>query len=580
MNIISSILSATSLISSLSQVSTSGGSVLGTLSAPFLPKFLEDGPLPRGFPWGDASADFTNPYEEVPNTGKIRPYNFVIERGILSPDGVQKNGLLINGQFPGPTIEANWGDTFQITLTNNITGPEEGTALHWHGLLQKETPWFDGIPSVSQCPIAPGSSFTYTFRADSYGTSWYHSHYSAQYADGLLGAMIIHGPPHAHYDHDLGPIMLSDHNHEEYFKIVERFTGSKLVPNSTNNLINGKMNYDCSLTNLTCTPNAGLSKFKFESGKLHRLRLINSGAEGLQRFTIDNHTMTVIANDFVPIEPYETDVVTLGVGQRSDVLVRGTGRPADSFWMRSDISKKCSHTNQPHALAVIHYEKADSSAVPKSQATYYNKTDCSNDPLNITKPLFAMAPPPEPAFTQTIDIDFQANATGAQVWMMNNQSFRANYDHPLLLLAKLGNTSYPDDPQWNVFNFGKNTSIRLILRGLTPLAHPMHLHGHNFWVVAEGVGQWDGVVTRPENPQRRDTQLMDFGYPFPTGMSYTVIEFLADNPGVWPFHCHVAWHERPDLIKQRQIPSIMAQTCRDWWNYSAHNVVNEIDSGL
>lgn len=62
--------------------------------------------------------------------------------------------------------------------------------------------------TVSQCPIAPGSSFTYTFRADSYGTSWYHSHYSAQYADGLLGAMIIHGPAHAHYDHDLGPIML------------------------------------------------------------------------------------------------------------------------------------------------------------------------------------------------------------------------------------------------------------------------------------------------------------------------------------------------------------------------------------
>lgn len=188
------------------------------------------------------------------------------------------------------------------------------------------------------------------------------------------------------------------------------------------------MNYDCSLTNLTCTPNAGLSKFKFESGKVHRLRLINSGAEGLQRFTIDNHTMTVIANDFVPIEPYETDVITLGVGQRSDVLVRGTGRPTDSFWMRSDISKKCSHADQPHALAVIHYEEAHSSTVPKSQATYYNETNCSNDPLNVTKPLFAMAPPPEPAFTQTIDINFQTNATGAEVWTINNQSFRANYE--------------------------------------------------------------------------------------------------------------------------------------------------------
>jgi FtsP/CotA-like multicopper oxidase with cupredoxin domain len=72
--------------------------------------------------------------------------------------------------------------------------------------------------------------------------------------------------------------------------------------------------------------------------------------------------------------------------------------------------------------------------------------------------------------------------------------------------------------------------------------HPMHLHGHSFWVVAEGVGEWDGVITRPENPQRRDTHIIDWGYPSPGKPSYVVIDFLADNPGVWPFHCHVAWH--------------------------------------
>ena len=131
---------------------------------------------------------------------------------------------MINGQIPGPTIEANWGDDIQVTVTNKITGPEEGTSLHWHGLLQNKTPWFDGVPSVQQCPIAPGSTFTYTFNAGLYGTSWYHSHYSAQYADGLSGPMIIHGcvkfsqaygsfltfysPSNAPYDIDLGPVFL------------------------------------------------------------------------------------------------------------------------------------------------------------------------------------------------------------------------------------------------------------------------------------------------------------------------------------------------------------------------------------
>ncbi|OBT71025.1 hypothetical protein VF21_10065 [Pseudogymnoascus sp. 05NY08] len=584
-----SIFDSANLVATLSQVATNGHSLLGTLSAPYMPKFLPDGPLPYGFPWGMATTNLTDP-RHAPNTGKIRPYNFVIERGTVAPDGVQKNGLLINGQFPGPTIEANWGDTFQITVTNNITSPEEGTSLHWHGLHQDQTPWFDGIPSVSQCPIAPGSSFTYTFQAGLYGTSWYHSHYSAQYADGLFGAMIIYGPAHTHYDYDLGPILLSDHYHTGYFELVKRYIGTRAVPNSDNNLINGKMDYDCSLTKTNCTPNARLSRFKLVSGKVHRLRLINSGSEGTQRFTIDGHTMTVIANDYVPIEPYETDVITLGVGQRSDVLVRGTGLPTESFWMRSDISKRCSNTNQPHALAIIHYEESDNSTTPTSQATVYNETSCSNDPLNMTKPVFVMAPPPKPDFTQIVDIDFQTNATGSELWTINNQSFRANFDHPILLLAKLGNTSYPDDPQWNVYNFGNSTSIRLIVRSRIPIMHPMHLHGHSFWVIAEGVGEWDGVITRPENPQRRDTHIIDWGYPSPGKPSYVVIDFLADNPGVWPFHCHVAWHisdglsmnvmERPDLITERQIPSIMAQTCRDWWQYSGHNVVDQIDSGI
>ena len=131
---------------------------------------------------------------------------------------------MINGQIPGPAIEANWGDTIQVTVTNNITGPEEGTSLHWHGLLQKETPWFDGVPSVQQCPIAPGSTFTYSFKAGLYGTSWYHSHYSAQYADGLSGPIIIYGfvqhfqtyefpltvysPNSTQWDIDLGPVFL------------------------------------------------------------------------------------------------------------------------------------------------------------------------------------------------------------------------------------------------------------------------------------------------------------------------------------------------------------------------------------
>ena len=188
MSLISSILNGgATLAAGLSQAITNGGSPLGTLQAPTFPQFLTNNPLPSGFPWGTDTAKNTNPYTQSPVTGVIRSYDLTISRGVIAPDGFQKSALLVNGEFPAPTIEANWGDTFQITVHNNITGPPEGTALHWHGILQKTSPWFDGVPSVQQCPIAPGKTFTYSFIADLYGTSWYHSHYSAQYAGGLAG---------------------------------------------------------------------------------------------------------------------------------------------------------------------------------------------------------------------------------------------------------------------------------------------------------------------------------------------------------------------------------------------------------
>lgn len=87
----------------------------------------------------------------------------------LAPDGVSMPMILVNGQFPGPTIEANWGDWIEVVVNNALT---EGTSIHWHGFLQTGTPYMDGTPGVTQCPIAPGTSFTYRFRAELYGTSW------------------------------------------------------------------------------------------------------------------------------------------------------------------------------------------------------------------------------------------------------------------------------------------------------------------------------------------------------------------------------------------------------------------------
>ncbi|KAH7052136.1 multicopper oxidase-domain-containing protein [Macrophomina phaseolina] len=599
--------SARSLTRTLPQHKTNGGSNWGTLDCPKLPDFLTSNPLPGGFPWGDRSGLSNDPYTDVPNTGVTRYYDFSVARGYLAPDGYNKSGIFINGEFPGPAIEANWGDMIEVRVHNNIVGPEEGTAFHWHGITQKGTQWFDGVPGVSQCPIAPGSSFTYRFRADVYGTSWWHSHFSAQYTAGAFGPLIIYGPKHVPYDVDVGPVILGDYYHRDYFDVLEDAASNTTdfniyVPWSDNNLINGKNNYNCSMvagnatsfanatssSNATCFSNAGLAQFRFEPGKVHRLRLMNVGAAALLHFSIDGHKMQVIAHDFEPVVPYEADVITLGAAQRTDILVTADANPNETYWIRSTISLNCSVSHNTNALAVLSYEGNDHIEEPRSRisaaaaAADEKSFLCKNDDLSQTVPFFPK-PVAEPDVTETIEVDLFTNATGHHVWIMNNRTQRTNYNEPVLLLANQGNSTFPDE--WNVYDFGRNKTIRIVLNTVYQSAHPMHLHGHSFQVLAEGPGAWDGTtITNPSNPARRDTHMQ-------RRYGHLVIQFEADNPGAWSYHCHIAWHasmgynieilERGDeLAAAGAIPMVMQQTCDDWKEWSGRNVVNQIDAGI
>lgn len=98
----------------------------------------------------------------------------------------------------------------------------------------------------------------------------------------------------------------------------------------------------------------------------------------MQRFTIGGMKMKVFAQDFIPVVPYITDVMAIGIGQRTDVLVTATGSSTDAVWMKSDVSEMCSVSSQGHALAVIFYEDADTSVLPNSTATVYDDSFCGN----------------------------------------------------------------------------------------------------------------------------------------------------------------------------------------------------------
>ncbi|KAI1205570.1 putative multicopper oxidase [Annulohypoxylon truncatum] len=592
--------------------------------------------------WEGMNATNTNPYKTRPDTGVTRTYDFTITKGTAAPDGVEAELLLVNSQFPGPLIECDWGDWVEITVHNNIS--DEGTAIHWHGMLQQETPWMDGVPGISQCPIAPGSSYTYSFKPDLYGTCWYHSHYEAQAVSGFAGPMVIHGPTHVDYDIDIGPIAISDHFHQYYDVITGGFLENNVeVTLSDNNLINGKNSYN--------NNGAPLASFNFTSGKTHRLRLINTSAFAVQKVSIDGYNMTIITNDLVPIEPYDTDVVTLAPGQRSDVLVRATGRPTDSIWLRAYKPPNCSPGKQGSYLAnaVIFYENADRTRKPRSQPglNAYNNY-CGNDPLSRTVPVYPIAPD-EPSVTEILPIELRPNGS-SNLWFMANRTFRVDYNDPQLLGARDGKFEFPHIQ--NVHNYGSNSSLRFIIENTGFQPHPVHIHGHNFFVLQEGrcgdnetvfphgqpefahvfspgeasdhfgggtrssslpqrginvsqaeeyvekwkpdkskatfIGNygscWNGSIVNPRNPQRRDVQMLLPGH-------YIVIQWTQDNPGIWPLHCHIAWHlsggmgwmilERPDdFYDDANISHAMSRTCVDWEVWTNKNVVNQIDGGL
>ncbi len=142
----------------------------------------------------------------------------------------------------------------------------------------------------------------------------------------------------------------------------------------------------------------------------------------MQRFSIDGHNMTVIANDFVPVKPYTTNVVTLGIGQRADVLVTAdAGHPDAAFWMRSNQTT-CSFSNQPYAVAAVFYDKADQNANPSSAA--WNVPDpgtCVNDDPALTEPLYKI-PLPSPSFTQTMDIETFCERLRRDLWKFDSVS--------------------------------------------------------------------------------------------------------------------------------------------------------------
>ncbi|ETN46123.1 uncharacterized protein HMPREF1541_00307 [Cyphellophora europaea CBS 101466] len=542
-------------------------------------------------PWKGRTVQGTHPQHDVPDTGEIRYYDFTIARATIAPDGVDRASILVNGQFPGPLIEANWGDWVEVNIVNDIRDPEEPTSIHWHGFNMPGTPWFDGVPITSQCPLIPGHNLTYRFRADEYGTSWYHSHVSAQYTQGIVGPIVVHGPSdHVEYDEDLGPVLISDWYHGCFTDLLEKALGPStqlddIRPLADSNLLAGAGRYPCTdITDGTpCTDNVPYKRWDVEAGKTYRMRFVNTGSSSFFTVSLDSHAFTVMAVDFVPVEPHQVDKLVLSVGQRIDVIFTASADSTQSYWLRASNSEICSDTQaDSDALAIIAYPNAPAETAPQSVGIAHPANPvCDTGDISLLHPVYSM-PVQAPDLTLSLHLNAVFFPAGHLRYVINNQTFDSSnlYGQPLLHSVLDGVTTFP--PENHVYSTYSARIVRLVLVSEFLPPHPMHLHGHDFQVLAQGVGEWDGTITNPINPLRRDVQAMHFGANASDpniGPNYVVLQYEADNPGVWPIHCHLAWHlaagmvtsliERADELQamKNDVPVEVLETCtlyNDW----------------
>lgn len=538
----------------------------------------------------------TNYYDVVPTTGVTREYYFNIEDVTVAPDGYSRAAMAVNGTIPGPTIIADWGDDVIVHVTNSLTS-KNGSSIHFHGIRQNYTNQNDGVVSITQCPTAPGQTTTYKWKATQYGTSWYHSHIGLQAYEGVFGGIVINGPATENYDVDKGVLFLNDWSHQTVDQLWYSAEANG-PPTLDNGLINGTNVYG---DDDSTTQTGHRFNTSFTAGTSYRFRLVNAAVDTHFKFSIDNHTLTVMAMDLVPIEPFTTTILNIGMGkrpfpyqptydftnpysylgQRYDIVVsadQSTG--SDSFWMRAIPQAACSDNDSADNIKGIVYY---GSTISTPTTTEYTYTDsCDDMDISDLVPYLAQSAS-EPYYNSSEPVTLGTNSDSYFRWQLNGTAMQVYWDNPTLLQVWNNDTTFTEESGVIVLPTADKWSY-VVIETTLAVPHPIHLHGHDFFVIAQGTGTYSSSDdTSLTNPPRRDVAMLP-------ASGYLAIAFKTDNPGAWLMHCHIGWHtsegfaiqflERYDEARALIDYDTLNSTCEAWDAYVTESSVEEEDDGI
>ncbi len=415
-----------------------------------------------------------------------------------------------NGSVPGPEIRLRQGDRLRAIVENRLA---EETSVHWHGLRVPNA--MDGVPHLTQEPIAPGGSFTYEFECPDAGTFWYHPHQRSfeQVGRGLHGPLIIEEAAPVRVDRDMTWVL------DDW----------RLDPSAAirNDFANGHdMSHDGRIGN-TVTINGRIAETSpVRAGERVRLRLINAANARIFALRFDGHEPMVIALDGQPVTPHaaEGGTIVLGPAMRADIVLDMTGKPGSRFTVVDEF-----YDGRAYRLVDLVY-----GAEPLRAGVPDWPLELPANPLAEPVPAEAerheivfnggmmggrvMSEMPGPAGGPGIRggmEEMMSRMRAGRFWFVNGIAADGHVMEPVLTLAR-------------------GRSHVIAMTNATAWWHPIHLHGHSFRVVARG-----GQPTA--HREWRDTVLM-------APRERVEIALVADNPGDWMFHCHILEHQAAGMM--------------------------------
>ncbi|KAH8079475.1 hypothetical protein JL720_9215 [Aureococcus anophagefferens] len=467
--------------------------------------------------------------------------------------GTQRVFSVFNRGLQGPTRRVALGDVVEVRVTNNRPS---GLTLHHHGIHQVGTPYNDGASMVTQAPVAPGGSMAYRFVAEPAGTHWYHGHAGTDYGDGLRGLFVVEDPddPYAAYPDDVAVMVADVYATQTTYEYVLKFNYNPL---------NKEVGYDAQANPSVGTLLNGLADFRAAAPR-QAVRALLCGAADRQYVAsfADGRPMVVVAVQGAYVKPVAATKLRLRPGERYDVIV-DFSRDAEG----AEVGRTVSFNRQRNVRRRARARRAPMVAAPAAGTDH----QWGDEDLDLLFPAkfrldtrFNPSPPARAA-----DVTLPAAITAAYPTTSKDDQPKnyfappeADYAQSRHTFWTLSNTSYADastplyvskgrygverDAHYgtNVVDvpLGAVVDIVVVNNGLgsAPVQHPLHLHGYRFWVVDHGPLPYpenDAAAPRYnlDDPPYVDTFPVDTGF-------YAVLRFVADNPGMWHFHCHYLIH--------------------------------------